>query len=37
MDGDAFVAASTGNLEASVDVVRALAVEAVAEAIGEAL
>ncbi|MDA1362593.1 P1 family peptidase [Glycomyces luteolus] len=37
MDGDAFVAASTGTLEASVDVVRALAVEAVAEAIGEGI
>jgi L-aminopeptidase/D-esterase-like protein len=35
MDGDAFVAAATGQVAASVDVVRALAVEAVAEAIGE--
>ncbi len=34
MDGDAFVAAATGRVEASADVVRALAVEAVAEAIG---
>lgn len=36
MDGDAFVAAATGAVEASADVVRALAVEAVSEAIGEA-
>ncbi|WP_026931737.1 P1 family peptidase [Glycomyces tenuis] len=34
MDGDAFVAAATGKVEASPDVVRALVVEAVAEAIG---
>ncbi len=34
MDGDAFVAAATGRVEAAPDVVRALAVEAVAEAIG---
>lgn len=34
MDGDAFVAAATGKVEASPDVVRALTVEAVADAIG---
>ncbi|GAB3648145.1 P1 family peptidase [Glycomyces tarimensis] len=34
MDGDAFIAAATGAVEASADVARALAVEAVAEAIG---
>ncbi len=34
MDGDAFVAAATGKVAASPDVVRALAAEAVAEAIG---
>ncbi|MGH9229208.1 MAG: P1 family peptidase [Acidimicrobiales bacterium] len=33
-DGDAFVAAATGRVEADVDVVRALAVHVVAEAIG---
>lgn len=33
MDGDAFIAAATGAVPADVDVVRALAVEAVAEAI----
>ncbi|WP_232805814.1 P1 family peptidase [Glycomyces xiaoerkulensis] len=33
MDGDAFIATATGEVEASSDVVRALAVEAVAEAI----
>ncbi|GAB3228581.1 hypothetical protein GCM10027447_20890 [Glycomyces halotolerans] len=36
MDGDAFIAAATGKVAASADVVRALVVEAVAEAIGEA-
>ena len=34
MDGDAFIAAATGSVRASADVVRALAVEAVVEAIG---
>ena len=34
MDGDAFIAAATGKVIASVDVARALAVEAVAEAVG---
>ena len=34
MDGDAFIAAATAEVEASVDIVRALAVEAVADAIG---
>ncbi|NUQ89770.1 MAG: peptidase S58 family protein, partial [Glycomyces artemisiae] len=33
MDGDAFIAAATGAVPADVDIVRALAVEAVAEAI----
>ncbi|QSB05014.1 P1 family peptidase [Natronoglycomyces albus] len=33
-DGDAFVAAATGEVEANIDVVRSLTVEAVAEAIG---
>lgn len=35
MDGDAFIAASCGTVPASVDIVRALAVEAVAEAIAD--
>ncbi|MCH7229454.1 P1 family peptidase [Glycomyces sp. L485] len=34
MDGDAFIAAATGTVEASADVARALALEAVADAIG---